>query len=191
VDVLRALIAPINRKNGWQMAEEIGDLTPYGVQSFFLRHRWDPDDVRDDLQKCVVDHFGDDDGVFIGDETGFLKKGVESAGVGKQYTGTAGGIVNCQIGVFLAYTTPQGTTMLDRGLYLQKDWTDDRPRCEKAGIPETVCFQTKQQIFLAMLERARRNDVPGRWVTADEVYGNDGKLRRGIEALDLGSLLSG
>lgn len=190
VDVLRALIAPINRKNGWQMAEEIGDSTPYGVQSFFLRHRWDSDDVRDDLQKCVVDHFGDDDGIFITDETGFLKQGVESAGVGKQYTGTAGGVVNCQIGVFLAYTTPQGTTMLDRGLYLQKEWTDDRRRCKKAGIPETVGFQTKQQIFFAMLERARRNGVPGRWVAADEVYGNDGKLRRGIEALDLGYVLT-
>jgi SRSO17 transposase len=190
VNVLRAIIAPITRKNGWQIAEVIGDATPYGVQAFFLRHRWEPDDVRDDLQQCVVDHFGDDDGVFIGDETGFLKQGVESAGVGKQYTGTAGGIVNCQIGVFLAYTTPQGTTMLDRGLYLQKEWTDDRLRCEKAGIPETVGFQTKQQIFLAMLERARRNGVPGRWVVADEVYGNDGKLRRGIEHLDLGYVLT-
>ena len=190
VNVLRAIIAPITRKNGWQIAEVIGDATPYGVQAFFLRHRWEPDDVRDDLQKCVVDHFGDDDGVFIGDETGFLKKGVESAGVGKQYTGTAGGIVNCQIGVFLAYTTPQGTTMLDRGLYLQKEWTDDRLRCEKACIPEKVGFQTKQQIFLAMLERARRNGVPGCWVVADEVYGNDGKLRRGIENLDLGYVLT-
>ena len=190
LDILRALIAPITRKNGWQMAEEIGDTTPYGVQGFFLRHRWEADDVRDDLQKCVVDYFGDDDGVFIGDETGFLKQGKESAGVGKQYTGTAGGIVNCQIGVFLAYAASQGTTMLDRGLYLQKEWTDDRPRCEKAGIPETVEFQTKQQIFLAMLERARRNGVPGRWVVADEVYGNDGKLRRGIETLDLGYVLT-
>jgi SRSO17 transposase len=190
VAVLRALLSPIVRKNGWQIAEDIGDKTPHGVQEFFNRHRWEPDDMRDDLQPCIIEHFGDDDGVFVGDETGFLKKGTESAGVGRQYTGTAGGVVNCQIGVFLAYTTLKGTTLLDRGLYLQKEWTDDRQRCRSAGIPDTVEFQTKQQIFLAMLQRACRNGVPGRWVAADEVYGNDGKLRKGIEQLDLGYVLT-
>src|SRR6266700_2040327 len=154
VNVLRASIAPITRPNGWQIAEVIGDATPYGVQAFFLRHRWEPDDVRDDLQKCVVDHFGDDDGVFIGDETGFLKKGVESAGVGKQYTGKAGGIVNCQSGVFLAYKTLQGMTMLVRVLYLQKEWIDDLLFFKQKTVYEMVGFQTKQQMFLAMLERA-------------------------------------
>jgi SRSO17 transposase len=190
VNVLRAIIAPVTRKNGWQIAEEIGDATPYGVQAFFLRHRWEPDDLRNNLQDCIVEQFGEGDGVFIGDETGFQKKGTESAGVGRQYTGTAGGIVNCQIGVFLAYTTSKGTTLLDRGLYLQKEWTDDRQRCRDAGIPDTVGFQTKQQMFLAMLQRARNNGVPGQWVVADEVYGNDSKLRKGIEQLDLGYVLT-
>lgn len=188
--VLRALVSPITRKNGWQIAEEIGDTTPCGVQDFLSRHRWEPDDLRDDLQRGVIEHFGEEDGVFVGDETGFLKKGIESAGVGRQYTGTAGGVVNCQIGVFLAYTTSHGTTLLDRGLYLQKAWTDDRPRCRAAGIPDTVEFQTKQQMFCTMLQRACRNGVPGRWVVADEVYGNDGKLRKEIENLDLGYVLT-
>jgi SRSO17 transposase len=190
VAVLRALLSPITRKNSWQIAEQIGDETPYGVQEFYNRQRWESDDLRDDLQHCIVEHFGEDDGVFVTDETGFLKKGKQSAGVGRQYTGTAGGIVNCQIGVFLAYTTSKGTTLLDRGLYLPKEWTDDRRRCRNAGIPDTVEFQTKQQIFLTMLQRARNNGVPGQWVAADEVYGNDSKLRKGIEALDLGYVLT-
>src|SRR4051812_7668403 len=178
---LIALLGPVQRKNSWQLAEQIGDDDPYGVQYLLGRSGWDPDLVRDDLQAYVVEALGDPDAVLILDETGFLKKGTKSAGVARQYTGTAGRIENAQVGVFLAYAGRHGTAFLDRALYLPKEWTDDPKRCEEAGIPEGTAFATKPRLARAMLARAFSAGVPAAWVTGDEVYGGDGGLRRWLE----------
>ena len=132
---LVGLLGPVQRKNAWQLAEQIGDADPYGVQHLLGRSDWDPDEVRDDLRAYVVEALGDPDAVLILDETGFLKKGQHSAGVARQYTGTAGRIENAQVGVFLAYAGRHGTAFLDRALYLPQEWTDDPDRCRGAGVP--------------------------------------------------------
>ena len=178
---LAGLLGPVQRKNSWQVAEQIGDADPYGVQYLMGRSEWDPDAVRDDLRAYVVEALGDVDAVLILDETGFLKKGAHSAGVARQYTGTAGRIENAQVGVFLAYAGRHGTAFLDRALYLPKEWTDDPERCERAGIPQGTAFATKPQLAKQMLGRAFAAGVPAAWVTGDEVYGGDGKLRRWLE----------
>jgi SRSO17 transposase len=178
---LLGLLAPVQRKNSWQLAEQIGDADPYGVQHLLGRAGWDPDEVRDDLRAYAVVTLGDTDAVLILDETGFLKKGTHSAGVARQYTGTAGRIENAQVGVFLAYAGRHGTAFLDRALYLPKEWTDDPARCQQAGIPEGTAFATKPRLAKAMLERAFKAGVPAAWVTGDEVYGSDGDLRRWLE----------
>jgi SRSO17 transposase len=178
---LVGLLAPVQRKNSWQLAEQIGEHAPYGVQHLLGRSDWEPDEVRDDLRSYVVEALGDPDAVLILDETGFLKKGTHSAGVARQYTGTAGRIENAQVGVFLAYASRHGTAFLDRALYLPREWTDDRGRCKKAGIPETTAFATKPALAKAMLGRAFTAGVPAAWVTGDEVYGSDGGLRRWLE----------
>jgi SRSO17 transposase len=178
---LIGLLGPVQRKNAWQVAEQIGDADPYGVQYLMGRSEWNPDAVRDDLRAYVVEALGDPEAVLVLDETGFLKKGTKSAGVARQYTGTAGRIENAQVGVFLAYTSHHGTAFLDRALYLPREWTDDPKRCEEAGIPEETVFTTKPQLAREMLERAFRAGVPAAWVTGDEVYGGDGKLRRWLE----------
>ena len=166
---LVGLLGPVQRKNAWQVAEQIGDSDPYGVQYLMGRSQWDPDAVRDDLRAYVIEALGDPDAVLIRDETGFLKKGTHSAGVSRQYTGTAGRIENAQVGVFLAYASRHGTAFLDRALYLPKEWTDDRKRCERAGIPEGTAFATKPQQAKQMLARAFAAGVPAAWVTGDEV----------------------
>src|SRR5215211_14057 len=117
---IRGLLSPVERKNGWQLAEVNGDATPYGVQHLLGRAQWDADALRDDVRPYVVEHLGAPQGVLVVDETGFLKKGQHSAGVARQYSGTAGRVENCQIGVFVTYTTPQGHLLLDRELYLPK-----------------------------------------------------------------------
>jgi SRSO17 transposase len=178
---LIGLLGPVQRKNSWQVAEQIGDADPYGVQYLLGRSDWDPEAVRDDLRAYVVETLGDADAVLILDETGFLKKGRHSAGVGRQYTGTAGRIENAQVGVFLAYASRHGTAFLDRALYLPKTWTDDPERSKKAGIPKKTVFATKPQLAKQMLERAFEAGVPVAWVTGDEVYGSDGNLRRWLE----------
>jgi SRSO17 transposase len=187
---LQGLLAPLERKNGWQLAEAAGDRTPDGVQEFLSRVHWDADAVRDDLQAYVVEHLGDPDAVLVLDETGFLKKGTKSAGVHRQYSGTAGRIENCQIGVFLAYASRQGRALIDRALYLPQSWTADRRRCRQAGIPDAIAFTTKPQIGRQMLERARRSQVPFAWVVGDSVYGADSALRRAIEAAGKGYVLT-
>ena len=168
---LRGLLSRVERKNGWQLAEAAGDRTPDGVQEFLSRTRWDADAVRDDLQQYVVEQFGDGDAVLVLDETGFLKKGNKSAGVGRQYSGTAGRIENSQIGVFLGYASRHGRVLLDRALYLPKEWAQDRLRRAEAHIPNEVAFTTKPMLGLAMLERARAAGVPFAWITGDSVYG--------------------
>ena len=174
---LEGLLSHAERKNGWQLAEAIGETTPDGVQRLLNAARWDADAVRDDLRRYVVEHLGDPTAVLVLDETGFLKKGMQSVGVARQYSGTAGRIENCQIGVFLAYASPLGRAFLDRALYLPKEWATDAARRQAVGVPEEVAFATKPQLAKAMLERAFAAGVPSAWVTGDEVYGNDGKLR--------------
>src|SRR4051794_7538157 len=179
---LVGLLGPVQRKNAWQVAEQIGDADPYGVQHLLGRSDWDPDEVRDDLRDYVVEALGDPDAVLVLDETGFLKKGTKSAGVARQYAGTAGRIENAQVGVFLAYASRHGTAFLDRALYLPEEWTDDPERCRAAGVPEGTAFATKPGLAKAMLARAFEAGVPAAWVTGDEVYGGDGGLRRWLEA---------
>ena len=186
VAYLRGLLSPVERKNGWQLAEAAGDRTPDGVQDFLARMRWDADAVRDDLRAYVVEHLGDEGAVLVLDETGFLKKGTKSAGVHRQYSGTAGRIENCQIGVFLAYASCHGQALIDRALYLPEGWTTDPERCRQAGIPEAVTFATKPAIARTMLKRAFVAGVPCAFVTGDSVYGSDYQLRRMIEAAGKG-----
>jgi SRSO17 transposase len=187
---LRGLLSSEERKNSWTLSERAGDATPDGMQRLLSTTEWDPDLVRDDLQRYVVAQLGDPDGVLILDETGFLKKGLRSAGVARQYSGTAGRIENCQIGVFLGYATSAGRTFLDRELYLPKVWTEDRARCASAGVPADVGFATKPELAMTMLRRVRDAGVPARWVTADEVYGQHSKLRATCEELGLCYLLA-
>ena len=157
---LKGLLAPVARKNGWQLAEAAGDPTPDGVQEFLGRVRWDAGAVRDDLRAYVVAHLGDPGGVLVLDETGFVKKGRKSAGVQRQYSGTAGRIENCQIGVFLAYASRYGRALIDRALYLPEVWSEDQDRRAEAGIPGEVRFLTKPKLGLAMLEGADAAGVP-------------------------------
>jgi SRSO17 transposase len=170
---LQALLSPVERKNGWQLAEELGEHGPRGVQRLLGEADWDEDGVRDDLQAYVMEHLGEDSGVLVVDETGFVKKGKKSAGVARQYSGTAGRKENSQVGVFLLYASSRGAAFLDRALYLPEEWTQDRVRCLEAGIPETVSFATKGTLVKEMLERAIAHAVPAQWVAGDTVYGTD------------------
>jgi len=181
VAYLQGLLSPVGRKNGWQLAEQAGDESPYGIQHLLGRATWEADGVRDDLCAYVIDHLGDPEGVLIVDETGFLKKGDQSVGVQRQYSGTAGRVENCQVGVFLAYHAPGGRAFLDRALYLPRSWTEDPERCQAAGVPETVRFATKLTLARQMIERALDHDVPARWVTGDAVYGSDSHFRRFLQ----------
>ena len=178
---LRGLLSSIERKNSWWLAEQAGEATPDGMQRLLNGAGWDADGVRDDLREYVVEHLGDPGAVLVLDETGFLKKGTRSAGVQRQYTGTAGKQENCQVAVFLASATPAGVALLDRDLYLPTSWTNDPARCRAAGIPDDVGFQTKPQLAQAMLERALAARVPFGWVTGDTVYGGDRRLRVWLE----------
>jgi SRSO17 transposase len=178
---LRGLLRPVERKNGWQIAEINGETTPYGVQHLLGRAQWDADALRDDLRPYVVEHLGASQAVLVVDETGFLKKGQHSAGVARQYSGTAGRVENCQIGVFLTYAGPQGHVMLDRELYLPKEWTNDEARCQGAGMPAERLFATKPQLAQQMLQRAFDAGVPAAWVAGDSVYGDNRSLRLWLE----------
>ena len=178
---LHGLLGTAERKNGWQLAEQAGYAQPRSIQRVLDRSVWDADAVRDDLRAYVVEHLGTPTGVLVVDETGFLKQGMKSVGVKRQYSGTAGRIENCQIGVFLGYASPEGRTGLDRALYLPQEWIEDSERRTTAGVPAAVAFQTKPQLALGMLERALDGGVPAAWVTADAVYGGDGSFRRALE----------
>lgn len=179
---LRGLLSEAERKNSWQVAEVCGESTPYGFQYLLSRADWDADAVRDELHTYLRQHLGDPHGVLVLDETGFLKKGRYSAGVARQYSGTAGKVDNCHIGVFLSYASPLGHALLDRELYLPQAWTGDRERCRQAGIPEDRHFATKPQLAQQMLARAFAAGVPAAWVTGDSVYGDNRQLRRWLEA---------
>ncbi len=178
---LTGLLSSVERKNSWQLAEIMGDPTPYGFQHLLGRADWDPDALRDRLRSYVTEYLTAPGAVGVLDETGFLKKGTSSAGVRRQYSGTAGRIENCQIGVFLAYATCHGHTLLDRELYLPVDWTSDRSRCQDAGIPEERVFATKPALAVQMLQRTRAAGVPLTWVTGDSISGDDRTLRGWLE----------
>ena len=178
---VRGLLGPVPRKNGWQVAEAIGERDPVGVQRLLFAARWDERAVQDTLIRTVAQQWGTQDGVFILDETGFLKKGRKSVGVQRQYSGTAGKVDNCQVAVFLAYATAQGHAFLDRRLYLPQEWTDDPARCAEAGVPPTVLFQTKPALGWDLLCHAWDLGVAGRWVVGDTVYGRDPALRAHLE----------
>jgi SRSO17 transposase len=174
---LSGLVAGLDRKNGLTLAEQAGDVSPDGMQRLLRWADWDIDAVRDEVRDYVVEHLGDPNGVLIIDDTGFLKKGVKSAGVAQQYSGTAGRIENCQVGVFLAYRSQRGHALSDRQLYLPATWTEDRARCRAAGNPDEVGFTTKTEMARQMLQRVFAAGVPAAWVTMDEGYGHRSRRR--------------
>jgi SRSO17 transposase len=184
------LVAGLERKNGWTLAEHAGELSPDGMQRLLRWADWDVDGVRDDVRAFVVERLGAADGVLILDDTGFVKKGIRSAGVQRQYSGTAGRTENCQIGTFLAYSSARGHALIDRELYLPQSWTGDRDRCRAAGVPDDVEFATKPRLAMAMLERAFDAGVPFGWVTADEAYGQVKYVRVWLEEHDAAYVLA-
>jgi SRSO17 transposase len=179
---LRGLLSPVERKNGWQMAEEAGEATPYAMQYLLDRARWDAERLRDAVRAYVCHWLGDERAVLVIDETGFVKKGSKSVGVQRQYSGTAGRIENCQLGVFLSYASPRGHSLVDRELYLPKSWTQEPARCREADVPTEVGFATKPELAARMLWRSLEAGVPAAWVTGDTVYGSHRPLRAGLEA---------
>ncbi|WP_435876305.1 IS701 family transposase [Saccharopolyspora shandongensis] len=191
VSYLRGLLSETERKNGWTLAESAGDAGPEGMQRLLNFYAWDTEGLRDDVREVVTEAIGDAErGVLIVDETGFLKKGTQSAGVARQYSGTAGRIENSQIGVFLAYASDRGRALIDRELYLPKDWTADRDRCRAAGIDDDIEFATKPVLARRMIERASDAGVPFRWVTGDEAYGQDTKFRLWLESREIAHVVA-
>jgi SRSO17 transposase len=187
---LQGLLSGCERKNGWQLAEWMGEAAPYRVQHLLDRARWDADAVRDQVRDYVVAQLSSPDAVLIADETGFLKKGLHSVGVKRQYTGTAGRIENSQVGVFLCYASDKGAALVDRELYLPEEWAIDRERRRAAAIPEETEFATKPELARRMIERALEAGAPCNWVAADAVYGNNSKLRQWLEERRLGYVLA-
>ncbi|MFI9604598.1 IS701 family transposase [Streptomyces sp. NPDC052043] len=189
-DYVRGLLAPVARKNSWQLAEQAGHATPDGLQHLLAGAKWNPDDIRDDLQEYVAENLGGTDGVLIIDDTGFIKKGVTSAGVQRQYSGTAGRTENCQIGVFAAYATTLGRALVDRELYLPRTWTEDRERCRAAKVPDERVFATKGELARRIVLRSLASPLPNAWVTADAAYGQEGRFRRLLEQSGVGYVLA-
>ena len=180
------LLSQAERKNSWSLAEFAGAASPDGMQRLLNFSPWDEDAARDALARYVVRAMGDPAAVLAVDETGFLKKGRMSAGVARMYTGTAGRVENCQVGVFAAYLTPDGgRALIDRELYLPEKWTADRGRCRAAGIGDDVAFATKPELARKMIERAVRAGVPFSWVAGDEVYGGNPRLRAWLEEQEI------
>ena len=184
------LLAELPRKNCWTIAEHAGDASPGGMQHFLARARWDADAVRDDLRGYVAARLGDPRAVLVVDETGDLKKVTATAGVQRQYTGTAGRTENAQVAVYLSYAGRGGHALIDRELYLPKSWTDDPARCRAAGIPAGVTFATKPALARRMIARALDAGVAAAWVTGDEVYGADPDLRADLEQRRTGYVLA-
>jgi len=178
---LQGLLSLARCKNGWQLTEEIGEARPDGVQRLLNVANWDAGRVRDDLRSYVVENLASEEAVLIVDETGFLKKGTKSVGVKRQYSGTAGRIENCQVGVFLCYASARGVAFIDRALYLPADWAADAERRSEAGVPEEARFATKPELARRMLARAFDESVSCAWVTGDTIYGKDRKLRMFLE----------
>jgi SRSO17 transposase len=178
---LRGLLGSAERKNGWQLSEYIGASTPYALQQFLYRSRFSANDLRDKQREYVCENLGEEDGTLVLDETGFLKQGKHSCGVKRQYSGTAGRIENCQIGVFLTYASEKGHSPIDQKLYMPEDWMNDAERRKKAGVPEALTFQTKPQMAFNMLKEATVAKVPYAWVAGDCVYGEYTDMRVWLE----------
>jgi SRSO17 transposase len=178
---VQAILSNVERKNGWQVAEQAREATPYGMQRLLSQAIWDEDGVRDEVRNFALEHLGISQAIVAIDETSFPKRGMHSAGVKKQYCGTTGQVENCQVGVFLSYITTRGHTLIDRELYVPQDWLDDHMRCQEAGIPGTIAFRTKPDLALQMLERLHQARVPVAWVVADSVYGGHQDLRTWLE----------
>ena len=178
---LEGLLSAAKRKNGWQLAEQIGDARPWRTQRVLSHVLWDQDAARDLCRGHVLEHLGAADGVLIVDETGFLKKGEHSVGVARQYSGTAGRIENAQIGVFLAYASGKGHALIDRELYLPESWCEDADKRTEAAIAEEVAFATKPALACRMIGRALDAGLPCAWVLGDEIYGSDRRLRLELE----------
>ena len=184
------LLSPAERKNCWWLAELAGHEDPQAMQRLLRTAVWDADAVRDDLRAFVAGQLGRPGGVLIPDETGFLKKGICSVGVQRQYSGTAGRIENSQVGVFLSYASLAGRALIDRRVYLPRSWSDDPRRCAAAGVPADVEFATKPQLALEMIAGAVAAGMPAAWVASDELYGDNGAFRTGVAALGLGYVLA-
>jgi SRSO17 transposase len=184
------LLADLPRKNCWTIAEHTGQATPDGMQHLLAGAVWDHDGVRDDVRDYLLEHLADPAAVLVVDETGDLKKGTHTVGVGRQYSGTAGKVDNAQVAVYLAYATTAGHGVIDRELYLPQGWIDDPARCHAAGVPDQRAFATKPELARVMLQRALAAGVPAGWVTADEVYGNSPALRGWLEARQLPYVLA-
>jgi SRSO17 transposase len=181
-DYLRGLLSEAERKNSWQLAEVAGNSTPYGIQHLLGRASWDADALRDDLREYVIEHLADSESCLIVDETGFIKKGEQSVGVKRQYTGTVGKRENCQVGVFLTYASGRGQAFIDRELYLPEEWALDKERRERAGVPDEVGMRTKPELAKEMLRRALVDGgVKASWVVADSVYGDSRRLGMFLE----------
>jgi SRSO17 transposase len=178
---LQALLSEVPRKNGWQVAEQAREATPYGMQRLLSDAIWDENGVRDEVRRLAVETLGRENVVLAIDETSFLKRGLHSAGVAHQYCGTTGRVENCQVGVFLSWITPRGHTLIDRELYLPTCWTDNPVRCQKAGIPADIAFRTKPELAILLLSRVREAQLRGDWVVADSVYGGNPTLREWLE----------
>ncbi len=187
--LMLGLLAPLERKNCWTIAEHRGDLSPDGLQHLLARAKWDADAVRDDLRGFVLDAFADREAVLIVDETGDVKKGVETVGVQRQYTGTAGRIENAQVADYLTYAAPRGHALIDRALYVPKSWTENLDRRGRAWVPAEVEFATKPALATEMIRRAVQAGTPAGWVAGDEVYGADPRLRAAVRELGLGYVL--
>ena len=185
---LDGLLGDERRKTGWMRAEAAGDPGPWRQQALLGRDRWEADALRDLVRDYVVEHLGDDAAVLVLDETGFLKQGKASCGVARQYTGSAGKITNCQIGVFAALVSRHGHAFIDRALYLPKNWTNDPARCKAVHVPAEVEFATKPQLAAAMIARAIAANVPFAWVAADTVYGV-GDIERDLRRAGKGYVL--
>ena len=186
---LESLLGDEQRKTGWMRAEAAGDPGPWRQQAILGRRDWDADGLRDIVRDYVVEHLADDDAVLVIDETGFLKQGKASCGVARQYTGSAGKITNCQIGVFAAYVSRHGHAFIDRALYLPKEWTDDPDRLEAAYVPAGVGFATKPKLATSMIARAIAAAVPFEWVAGDTVYGV-GDIERQLRRAGKGYVLA-
>lgn len=187
---LLGLLDDVETRTCWQLGEQAGDASPHRMQRLIAEMVWDADVVRDDLRRYVVDELGDAQAVLVIDDTGDLKKGVDSVGVQRQYTGTAGRIENAQVAVYLGYAAPTGYALIDRAVYLPRSWTDDPRRCADAGVPDEVGFATKITVARRMLARALDAGTPAAWATADEFYGGDRHLRRDLQARKVGYVLA-
>ena len=184
------LLSPLERKNCRWLAEQAGHADPQAMQRLLRTAAWDADKVRDDLRGFVAARLGNAAGVLVCDETGFLKNGTGSVGVQRQYSGTAGRIENCQVGVFLSYASARGRALIDRRVYLPKSWTGDPQRCAAAGVPAEVKFATKPELALDMIIDALAARMPAAWVASDEVYGDNGAFRTTASKLGLGYVLA-